>query len=113
MYVAPNSVSGRVVKMRSAPGTASSANSTSAPMERQEDPLRPAVVVRVGGVDLAIPVVREPDPLHLPAEVRDVLLRRLRGMHAGLHRELLGRQSERVPADRVQDVEAAHAFVPA
>ena len=34
MYVAPNSVSGRVVKMRSLPFTPSSAKSTSAPIER-------------------------------------------------------------------------------
>ena len=79
--------------------------------ELEEDPLRPAVVAGVGGVDLTRPVVREPGALHLPPEGGDVLGGGDRRMDAGLDRVLLGGQAEGVPAHRVQDVEAAHALV--
>ena len=39
----------------------------------QEDPLRPAEVVGIGGVDLARPVVAEAEHLELAAEGGDVL----------------------------------------
>ncbi len=82
-------------------------------VQLEEDPLRPAVVAGIGGVDLAIPVVRQPGALHLPAEGGDVLARRDSGVDARLARVFLGRQSERVPAGAVQDVEPPHALVPA
>ena len=77
----------------------------------QEDPLRPLEVVRVGGIDLAVPVVAEAEHLDLPAEGVDVLLRGDARVRAGLDGVLLGGQAEGVPAHRVQDVEAAHALV--
>ena len=80
-----------------------------APEQLQEDPLRPAYVARIGGVDLARPVVAEAEHLELALERRDVVRRRPRGMLPGLDRVLLGRQAERVPAHRVQHVVAAHA----
>jgi hypothetical protein len=77
----------------------------------EEDPLRPAVVIGIGGVDLAFPVVREPDALHLAPEGVDVLRGSDRGVHPGLDGVLFGRQTEGVPAHRVQHVESAHALV--
>ena len=79
----------------------------------KEDPLRPAVVLRIGGVDLAIPVVAEADRLNLPTEVVDVLPGRVGGMLVRLARVFLRGQAERVPAHRVQDVVALHAQMPA
>ena len=79
----------------------------------QEDPLRPAEIVRIGGIDLAVPVVAEAEHLDLPAEVVDVLLRGDARMRAGLDGVLLGGQAEGVPAHRMQHVEAAHAPVAA
>ena len=45
-----------------------------APVQLEEDPLRPAVVVRGGRVDLPLPVVGEAEALDLAAEVRHVSL---------------------------------------
>jgi len=71
--------------------------------ELQEDPLGPADVARVGGVDLALPVIAEAQRLDLPAEVRDVVLRIARGVRPRLDGVLLRRESECIPADGVQD----------
>src|SRR5690606_21479103 len=62
--------------------------------EQLEDPLSPAVVTRIGGVDLPLPVVREAERLELRPEARDVTLRRDLRMRAGAHCVLLGRQAE-------------------
>ncbi len=78
-----------------------------------ENPLRPPVVLRIGRVDLAVPVVGEAERANLLAEAVDVLLRRDRGMRARFDRVLLGGEPERVPAHRVQDVEALHPLVAA
>ena len=75
----------------------------------QEDPLRPAVVVDVGGGDAAARVVPEPERPELPAHVGDVRLGGDTRVLAGLHRVLLGGEPERVVAHRVQHVVAAHA----
>ena len=79
--------------------------------ELAEDPLGPLHVAGIGGVDLAVPVVREAERLELLAVARDVAGGRHRRVLAGLHRVLLGGQAEGVPAHRVQHVEAAHALV--
>src|ERR1051326_8465726 len=71
-----------------------------------EQPLRPAVIARIAGIDLARPVVAGADQLELSPEVPRVLVRRLARMLAGLDRVLLGRQAERVPAHRMEHVEA-------
>ena len=78
-------------------------------MEFQEDPLRPAVVVRGRRVHLALPVVREADAFDLTPEVRDVPLRDESRVLVLAHRGALGRQSEGVPAHRMEDVVALHA----
>ena len=79
-------------------------------MKLQEYPLRPAIIVRIGGTELARPVVREPQRFQLRAEPVDVAARRDPWMRVGANGVLLGRKPEGVPADRVQDVVAAHAL---
>ena len=51
-----------------------------------------------------------PEPLQLPLHVGDVFERPGLGVRAVLDRGVLGGQAERVPAERMQDVEAAHAL---
>ncbi len=80
-------------------------------VDLQENPLRPSVVVRVGGRHAARPVVAEPEHLDLPFDVRDVLLGGLSRVHAVLDGVLLRRQAERVVPHRVQHVESGHAAV--
>ena len=80
-------------------------------VELLEDPLRPAHVAGVGGVDLARPVVGEAERLELAPVDVDVAPGGLARVGAGLDRVLLGGQAEGVPAHRVQHVEAAHALV--
>ena len=75
----------------------------------QEDPLRPAVVVDVGGGDAPPRVVAEPERAQLAAHGGDVRLGGDARVLAGLHRVLLGREAERVVAHRVQHVVAVHA----
>ena len=79
-------------------------------VDLQEDPLRPPVVVDVGGRRTAPRVVAEPERAQLALHVRDVLLGGDARVRARLHRVLLGRQAERVVAHRVQHVEAVHAL---
>ncbi|MNS52788.1 hypothetical protein D3C72_855150 [compost metagenome] len=80
-------------------------------VELQENPLGPLEVARVGGADLAVPVVAEAQGLDLAAEVVLVALGDDRRLLTGGDRRLLGGQAEGVPAHRVQHVEPAHALV--
>ena len=82
-------------------------------VELLEDPLRPLVVFRIGGVHLAVPVVRETKRTDLLAEAVHVLLRGDRRVRARFHGVLLGGEAESVPAHRMQHVEALHALVAA
>ena len=82
-------------------------------VELLEDPLRPAVVLGVGRVDLAVPVVGKAERADLLAEAVDVLLRGDCGMGAGLDGVLLGGKAEGVPSHRMQYVEALHPLVSA
>ena len=75
----------------------------------QEEPLVPLVVRRIAGRDLAAPVDRQAERLHLRLHRGDVVARPARRRHAVLHRRVLGRQAERVPAHRHQHVHAGHA----
>ena len=77
-------------------------------VQDQEDELGPAEVARVGGGQLAAPVVAEAQHLELPAEGGDVLLGGRAGVGARLLGVLLGRQAEGVPAHRVQNALAPH-----
>ncbi len=77
--------------------------------EPQEDPLVPAVVVGVAGDDLALPVERGAHRAQLAPHVVDVLQRPRARVDLVLDRGVLGRQPERVEADRQEDVLAVHA----
>ncbi len=76
----------------------------------QEDPLRPAVVLDVGGRHAAAGVVPEPEPAQLAPHRGDVLVSRDPRVLPGLERVLLGRQPERVVPHRVEHVVARHAL---
>ena len=78
-------------------------------VELEENPLGPAEVFRVGGGDLAVPIVAEADGLELAAEVVDVAGSGGSRVLAGFDGELFGRQAKGVPAHGVQDIEPAHA----
>ncbi|MEY3978356.1 MAG: hypothetical protein RLZZ284_1212, partial [Actinomycetota bacterium] len=78
----------------------------------QEDPLRPAVELLIGGADAAASVVRQAESPQLSTHVRDVRLGVLAWVNARRNGVLLGRQTERVIAQRVQHVEAGHALEP-
>ena len=77
----------------------------------EEDPLRPPIVVRRGGVDLPRPIVGEAEHLELALEVVDALRGPGRRVGAGLDRVLLRGKAEGVPAHRMEHVEAAHPLV--
>ena len=68
----------------------------------QEDPLRPAVVMGIGGIDLARPVIHRPDLVELTAERPDILVCAHARMDAFFDRVVFGRQSKRVPSHRME-----------
>src|SRR5204862_1023596 len=63
-------------------------------VEAQEEPLRPAVVVWAVRGDLAVPVDRPAEALHLLADRGDVALRDLARVPALADRGVLGREAE-------------------
>ena len=77
--------------------------------QQQEDPLRPAVELGLGGRQLARPVDRPAHALHLLADRHDVLVRDDARGTAFADRRVLGRQAERVVAHRVQHSEPVPA----
>ena len=82
-------------------------------VELQEDPLRPAHILRIGGGDFTLPIVGKPECLELAAEIFDVGGGGDRRVLAGFDGILFGGQAEGIVAHWMQDVEAAHAFVTA
>ena len=79
-------------------------------VQLQKDPLRPLVVVGVGGVDLAVPVKREAERLELAFEAGDVFGGDDLGVDVVFQRVVFGGQAERVPTHGVQHVIAALAL---
>jgi len=77
--------------------------------ELQEQPLGPAVVLRLVSRDFAIPVDRPAEPAHLGADRGDVPLGDLTRMAAAADRRVLCRQAERVEPHRPQNREAVAA----
>ena len=71
-----------------------------------KDPLRPLVVVGIGGIDLAAPVKGDAERLDLLFEAGDIVLGYNLGVNVVLDGIVLGRKSERVPADRIENVVA-------
>ncbi len=78
--------------------------------EAQEDPLIPAVIVRLAGDDLAVPVEAGAHRPQLAAHVVDVLQGPLARVDLVLDRGVLGGQAKGVEADRHEDVLAVHAM---
>ena len=79
--------------------------------EVEEHLLLVAIVGRVAGRELAAPVERQAHHLELCLHGRDILVDPFLGMDLLLHRRVLGRQAEGVPAHGMQHVEAAGALV--
>jgi len=82
-------------------------------VEQEEDPLRPAVVVRATRIDLASPVVAAPCLLQGPLVARRVFGNHFARVTPTLDCLVFRGLSESVPAHRVQDAEAVHALEPA
>ena len=80
-------------------------------VDLQEDPLCPLVELDVGGGKASPVVVAEAQPAQLAPEIDDVGLGPGPRVGAGLHRVLLGGQTERVKAQRVQHITADHPEV--
>ena len=77
-----------------------------------EDELLPAVVRRIAGGELPVPVVGDAHAPELRAHVLDVLVGPHRRMDAVVDGGVLGGQPEGIPAHRVQYVEAPHPLEP-
>jgi hypothetical protein len=75
----------------------------------QEKPLVPAVVLRLAGGDLAIPVQGQPQHLHLPPDALDVVQRAGARVNLVADGRVLRRQAQGVPAHGVEHVAALHA----
>ena len=75
----------------------------------QEYPLRPLVVLGVGGVDYAVPVEAVAEHLQLLRKALYVALRDVVRMHVVGYGVVLGGQAEGVEAYREEDVLALHA----
>ena len=75
-------------------------------VQLQEDPLGPLVVLGVGGVDLTVPVEGEAQSLQLLAEVVHIVLGDDGRVDVVLHGEVLGGQTEGIPAHGVEHVVA-------
>ncbi len=77
----------------------------------QEQPLVPLVVLGRAGRQFALPVEGETQRLELLLHVGDVVPGPLRRRYPVLHRGVLRRQAESVPAHGLQDVVALHPVV--
>ncbi len=76
----------------------------------QEDPLIELVVLGQAGRDLALPRIADAQALQLPLHMGNVGKGRRLGMSPALDGRVLRGQTERVPAERMQHVEAAQPF---
>ncbi len=78
----------------------------------QKQPLVPAIVGGLTRGDFAMPVDGQTEGLELTLHVGDVVPRPARWRDPAGHRRILRRQTEGVPAHRLQDVLSQHALVP-
>ncbi|CRM87541.1 hypothetical protein [Pseudomonas sp. 22 E 5] len=76
-----------------------------------EQPLLPAVVVRLAGGHFAGPVHRQAQAAQLGLHVGDVLVGPLGGSYVVFHRGVFRRHAEGVPTHGLQDILALHALV--
>ena len=70
----------------------------------QKHPLRPAVVVRVAGLNLTAPIKTKPKAVQLLAVAQNISLRRSGRMLPCLNRILLGRQAKSIKAHGMQHI---------
>ena len=82
-------------------------------VEPGKDPLGPFEIGRIGGIDLAVPVVTQSEGLNLTPEIVAVFLGSLGRMRSGLDGILLGWQSESIPSHRMEDIKTLTPLVPA
>src|SRR5579862_3809297 len=80
-------------------------------VELGKNPLGPAKIFGVGGVDFARPIVAETKGFDLAFEGGDVGLGGLARILASADGVLLGGKAKGVPAHRVEDIETARATV--
>ena len=73
-------------------------------VQLEEDPLSPFIIIRVGGIDLTVPVKRKSQRFQLRFETSDVIPGDDLRMNMVLHRKVLSRQTERVPSHCIQDI---------
>ena len=81
-------------------------------VDPEKNPLRPFVVSRIGGVDLALPIVGKSNSFQLRLELADIFAGRDRRMLSRPDGILLCWQTERVPAHWVKDVESVQPLEP-
>ena len=81
-------------------------------IEIEEKPLRPAVIFRVAGGDLPIPVIGKAHQFEVVFEGGDVVVSPFPGVHPELDGGVFGRQAEGVPPHGVEDLKALHFFQP-
>ncbi len=77
----------------------------------EEEPLVPAIVIRLAGGHLAIPVVAELETAMRGLHLRDIGLRPFARRALVGDGGVLGRQAKSVPAHGVQHIEAAHPLI--
>ena len=77
----------------------------------EENPLRPAIVVGLAGRNLPVPIVGKSQGLDLTPKGRDIARRCFTRVRTRLNRILLRRQSERIPAHGMQDIQSPHALI--
>ena len=82
--------------------------SQAATVQQQEEPLSPAIEVRIGGAELPGPVVGAFDQFHLAAISCCVASGSLGRVGAVLNGVILCRQTKSIPSHRVQNIEALH-----
>lgn len=75
-------------------------------IQLQEDPLGPLIILRIGGVDLAVPVKGEAQSLQLAAEVIHIVLGDNGRVDVVLHGKVLSGQAKSVPAHGIQHIVA-------
>ena len=78
-----------------------------------KQPLFPAVIVRIAGRQLPLPVIGEAQALQLATHIVDILAGPLGRRHLILDRRILGRQAEGVPPHGLHHVLAQHALIAA
>ncbi len=76
----------------------------------EEDPLRPLIIVRVRGIDTAVPVKAVAQHLELARKVGDVVAGHDGRMDVILNGKVLGREAEGVIADGENDIVPVHAL---